>query len=303
MNSTNATNPAVEAEAVFELETVVYFHEMWITGLVSVSQLALFVIILYRSEAKTWKTIMTPLNMLLIIMIVSNCLNLTCYYFSGQVQDYVPLSIVNIIMTTSFLIAVFIYNYYRVFPIINTYFPRTLPVLKLIIFVLIPSLEITQNLLNILSFIVSDYFTVLLPIVNVLFILVAALAFLFEVFVAVCYIVHQFAEPAKSPLGGAFQIIAKFGIGSSILTFLWQASSIISLNGEWSLTVWLSLQSFYILAPLVFTSLQLWMKWEILKARVERQKSGISAKLPEPSNTTTAANGPATTKKISPVDE
>ncbi|KAI8610229.1 hypothetical protein BC830DRAFT_1146773 [Chytriomyces sp. MP71] len=283
MNTTNTTFAALEAQVLeehneFELQFVVFFHETWITGLVSVLQFALLAVILFRGKSRTRKTLFTPLNILLAFMILSNCLNLTCFFFSGLVHDAVPLSVLNIALTKAFVVTVFMYNYYRVFPIMKTYAPRALYGLQAVVFVVIPLLQIIQIALILCQFFVANYFTIF-SFVNVLFIIVAVFAFLSEIVVTGSYIAHLFADPGLYEVEVAYTIIAKFGVASSLIVLLWQASDIASNNGNWDLITWLYLQSFYILSPLVFTSLQVWMKWEILKAQETRQRLGTSPKM------------------------
>ncbi|ORY33906.1 hypothetical protein BCR33DRAFT_723113 [Rhizoclosmatium globosum] len=227
---------------------------------------------------------LTSVNVLILLMIVSNCfVSGFKFYTWKSINDTFLLIVYSTVMNFSLSVHLFVlvcYTWIRGIPVIQQCFPWAYPMLKgcLILFGLIQFVAFLASVATNVSLVVSSlsaYWEALAQINLYLSFTIDAYIFVFDIVVILFYL-RYLASISKEPAIHDIQrlkIISRYGIVSCLWLELW-LSSYVAFNSFSSQTIpsvgisaYLAASGFFNLGILIYVSIQLAMKWFLVKEK------------------------------------
>ncbi|KAI8608526.1 hypothetical protein BC830DRAFT_948566 [Chytriomyces sp. MP71] len=287
MNISNATS--FDLDAVYTLQSELLEYATLITFVVSFLQLATLGILQWsvtrsKSTETRARSVFTPVNLLLLSTVFSNCGGVTGNYVAWIVTDQLSATISVLVSNTCtaiLKISMLCYTWRRGYPVIEAIFARSVTAVKCYLAVFI--------LLKVACLVLDGYYntytgepsTTLYITLNCLSTILVVLFAGFDVYVLVSYSAYLARLHVEGfPLDTErLRIISGYGIMSAIVTLVWFVlEEVINLiewdpeNIEQQLALNWILFSYYLL-PLAYMWIQLAMKRDLAK-RKEREMQG-----------------------------
>ncbi|KAI8611613.1 hypothetical protein BC830DRAFT_1140471 [Chytriomyces sp. MP71] len=249
----------------------------WIAGGLGLIQLYVLVRLALKEgdPGSPWKSLHSPFNLCLFIMILSMSFNIPFYYLYTEAPDSMTSSIYNsatLITNAIFVVTIFLYACLRGWGVIEIVNPRLISSIPYAF-----ALFVLVNVANVVLLILGYGFgeptplqTELIPYGNASFLAILAFLSVFDVYITCCYVIYLSRAKKNTQLEtGRLLIIAQFGVGSNLVLELVFAVTLgdtyatVHLDGPASMNGFLALNALTSLLPFVYLAIQLWMKYAL----------------------------------------
>ncbi|KAI8617407.1 hypothetical protein BC830DRAFT_112970 [Chytriomyces sp. MP71] len=270
MNATNATFDNVEA--LIALSNELNSDACWITIAASIALMGILGILIRietRDNAHP-SHVFSPVNIMLLFMIISNCGCVVFFYFVPLATDFLlslALFTASNLSLSTFEWLVMLYSWNRGKPVISLVFPASCFLIRVVL-VMFPLIQfVTEVGYAIVS--VTDPDNPLLAmwtkVAGVLAILCSSILILFDSFILVVYqlYLHQIKSEVGIQKDQRLQIISQYGVVSLIWTLLYETVTEIYNWATWDSTnynAYIGVTTLDSLMPLMFICIQLSMK-------------------------------------------
>ncbi|KAI8621702.1 hypothetical protein BC830DRAFT_134830 [Chytriomyces sp. MP71] len=273
-----------QLQALFALSNKIFLNLMWtVVNLSAIQLIVMFIQIAssFQSSngASLWKATNTPINWMILFMVLSNVGIIIAFYeywinsdFVVEVTTYTLVTIFSSLLQTLMMQM----SWNRGKPVIEVIWPSSVKYVRVAL-IAYPLLQIFQNVLYLASYFVDPSTNATPEWIagNVFFYSSSGVLIIFDAFGLICYFLYLkgLINDRQTPDIGRLKIICRYGIASIILTFCWLILLGVIDTIDWDLgnlfeqQVIITLNTIYYSLPTLYIFLQLCMKWALHNER------------------------------------